>query len=61
MDLTMIDVSDLHHAAIGDEVVLIGQTAHCAIGADDHARIAGTVVYEILCGLSPRIPRIYVD
>jgi alanine racemase len=61
MDLTMIDVTDIPGAAIGDEVLLIGHSEHCSIGADDHARVAGTVVYEILCGLSPRIPRVYVE
>jgi alanine racemase len=61
MDLTMIDVTDIPEAAIGDEVLLIGRSAHCTIGADDQARIAGTIVYEILCGLSPRVPRVYVE
>ncbi len=61
MDLTMIDVTDIPEAAIGDEVLLIGRSPHCSIGADDHARLAGTIVYEILCGLSPRVPRVYVE
>jgi alanine racemase len=61
MDLTMIDATDIPQAAIGDEVLLIGRSQNCSIGADDHARVAGTVVYEILCGLSPRIPRVYVE
>jgi alanine racemase len=61
MDLTMIDVTDIPEAAIGDEVLLIGRSPHCAIGADDQARLAHTIVYEILCGLSPRVPRIYVE
>lgn len=61
MDLTMIDVTDIPDAAIGDEVLLIGRSPHCSIGADDHARLAGTIVYEILCGLSPRVPRVYVE
>jgi alanine racemase len=61
MDLTMIDVTDIPAAAIGDEVLLIGHTPHCSIGADDQARLANTITYEILCGLSPRVPRIYVE
>lgn len=61
MDLTMIDVTDIPQAAIGDEVLLIGSSPHCSIGADDQARLAGTIVYEILCGLSPRVPRVYVE
>jgi alanine racemase len=61
MDLTMIDVTGIPSAAIGDEVLLIGRTPHCSIGADDQARLANTITYEILCGLSPRVPRIYVE
>jgi alanine racemase len=61
MDLTMIDVTDIPEAAIGDEVLLIGRSEHCSIGADDQARLANTIVYEILCGLSPRVPRVYVE
>jgi alanine racemase len=61
MDLTMIDVTDIPEAAIGDEVLLIGQSSHCSVGADEHARLAGTIVYEILCGLAPRVPRVYVE
>jgi alanine racemase len=61
MDLTMIDVTDIPEAALGDEVLLVGRSSHCSVGADDHARLAGTIVYEILCGLSPRVPRIYVE
>lgn len=61
MDLTMIDVTDIPQAAIGDEVLLIGRSPHCSVGADDQARLAGTIVYEILCGLSPRVPRVYVE
>jgi alanine racemase len=61
MDLAMIDVTDIPEAAIGDEVLLIGRSPHCCIGADEHARLAGTIVYEILCSLSPRVPRVYVE
>jgi alanine racemase len=61
MDLTMIDVTDIPSTAIGDEVLLIGRTPHCSIGADDLARLSNTITYEILCGLSPRVPRIYVE
>ncbi len=61
MDLTTVDVTDIPQASIGDEVLLIGSSQHCSIGADDQARLAGTIVYEILCGLSPRVPRVYVE
>jgi alanine racemase len=61
MDLTMIDVTDIPQTAIGDEVIIIGSTEHCSVGADDQAYLANTIVYEILCGLSPRVPRVYVE
>jgi alanine racemase len=47
MNLTMIDVSGIEGVAVGDEVILLGD----GITADDHARLAGTISYEILCGV----------
>ena len=57
MDLTLVDVTRVAGAAIGDEVVLIGRSAEQEITAWDHARWADTVVYETLCNLSKRVPR----
>jgi len=56
MDLTLVDVTAIPEAAIGDEVVLIGD----GVSAGDHARWAGTIPYEILCGVSERVPRVLV-
>jgi len=61
MDLTVVDVTAIPAAKIGDEVVLIGTDATEFAGADDQARIAGTSVYEVLCGISDRVPRILID
>jgi len=61
MDLTTVDVTAVEGASIGDEVILIGASKSCAIPATEHGKHAGTIIYEILCGLSPRVPRIYVD
>lgn len=61
MDLTTIDLTDIPGAGIGDEVVLIGHQGSNFIPATEHAGFANTVVYEILCGLSPRVPRIYTE
>lgn len=61
MDLTIVDVTNIPPVHIGDEVTLIGHTESCEIPATEHAQHAGTIVYEILCGLSPRVPRIYVE
>lgn len=61
MDLTIVDVSHLPGIAIGDEAVLLGMQGGEHIGADEHARLASTSVYEILCGISDRVPRIVTD
>lgn len=58
MDLTVVDVTKIPAAAVGDEVVLIGQQGDHRITADNHARWAGTIPYEILCGIAARVPRI---
>ena len=47
MNLTMVDVSAIADVAAGDEVVLLGD----GITADEHARQAETISYEILCGI----------
>jgi alanine racemase len=47
MNLTMVDVTEIAGVAVGDEVVLLGD----GVTADDHARLAGTISYEILCGV----------
>lgn len=47
MNLTMVDVSAIGAVVVGDEVVLLGDD----ITADDHAQLAGTISYEILCGI----------
>jgi alanine racemase len=61
MDLVTVDVTDIPDAAIGDEIILIGRTEHCRIDVEEHALHTQTIPYEILCGLSPRVPRKYVD
>lgn len=60
MDLTIVDVTAIPEAAIGDEAVLLGSDAAEHFGADAHARIADTSVYEVLCGISDRVPRVVV-
>jgi len=51
------DPSD--RVAVGDDVVLLGAQGGEAIGAWEWAGRAGTISYEIVCGLSPRVPRHY--
>jgi alanine racemase len=47
MNLTIVDVTELPFVAVGDEAVVLGE----GFTAEDHARIAGTIPYEILCGI----------
>ncbi len=61
MDLTMADVTDVPDVAEGDEVVVIGVQGGASIGAEDAAVAAGTIAYELLCGIGPRVPRRYLD
>jgi alanine racemase len=58
MDLTVVDITHIPNAAPGDEVVILGEQHAQRITADDHARWAGTIPYEILCGIAARIPRV---
>jgi alanine racemase len=60
MDLTIVDVSGIDGVGIGEEVVLIGRDGDAFVGADEHAAIAGTSVYEVLCGISDRVLRVVV-
>lgn len=60
MDMTMIDVTDVPGAAPGDEVLLLGEQGGARVDADDLAARAGTISYEVLCGIGRRVPRRYV-
>ena len=57
MDLTLVDVTDLEGVAVGDEVVLLGSVDGLSVDAREHAALSDTVLYEILCGISKRVPR----
>lgn len=63
MDLTMIDVTDIPGARVGDECVALGaqQGPHGtdSIGAEEIARELGTISWEVLTSVSRRVPRFY--
>ncbi|HEY8461693.1 MAG TPA: alanine racemase [Blastocatellia bacterium] len=59
MDLTIIDVTGVPGAEVGDEVVLMGEQGGLRISAEDLAEQIGTISYEIVTGISPRAPRAY--
>jgi alanine racemase len=60
MDQLMVDCGD-NHVEAGDEVVLIGRQGGEEVGAAELAELAGTIPYEIVCGISERVPREYVE
>jgi alanine racemase len=62
MDLTTVDVTDLSaRPARGDEAVFFGRQGGARLGVDEVAAAAGTVSWEILCGVGPRMPRIILS
>jgi alanine racemase len=60
MDLTLLDVTDVQGVAQGERVTLIGEDGACAVTAEEIAKAAGTLSYEITCGISGRVPRRYL-
>ena len=61
MDQTMVDVSAIPDTVRGDEAVILGQSGERRQTADDLAAQTGTIGYEIVCAISPRVPRIYLQ
>jgi alanine racemase len=61
MDLTLVDVTDVKDASVGDEAVIIGGQGSTRISAEEVAAQIGTLSYEVTCGISDRVPRVYVQ
>ncbi|HET9408592.1 MAG TPA: alanine racemase [Candidatus Sulfotelmatobacter sp.] len=59
MDLTLVDVTGIPDVTVGDEVILLGSSDGLSVDALDHARLANSTPYEILCNISKRVPRRY--
>lgn len=57
MDWVTLDLTEVPAAAIGDKVTLIGRDGDACILAEDVAEAAGTISYEITCGIAARVPR----
>jgi alanine racemase len=60
MDVTMIDVTDVPDAAIGDVVTIYGTDGEHVRPANVIARSIGTVTSDLLCAVSQRVPRYYL-
>jgi alanine racemase len=61
MDQIVVDCGDDDSVVPGDEVVLLGRQGDEVITADDWAAMLGTISYEVVCGVGPRMPRILVN
>ena len=59
MDLTLIDVTTVPDVQLDDEVIFMGESARLAVTAEEIARTAGTLSYEVTCGIGARVPRVY--
>ena len=57
MDQFMVDVTDIPQAALGDEVILIGE----GVTVDEIAQLTGTIHYELICQLTGRVPRVRIS
>lgn len=61
MDLTMIDVTGIPNVALGEETILIGESAGLRIFIEEVAEQFGSISYEAATGVSARVPRVYVS
>lgn len=61
MDMTVVDVTGVLGVQTGDEAILIGRQGDLEITVDEVAAQAGTISYEILTGLTPRLQRMDAD
>lgn len=60
MDQFMVDVTHIPGVQPGDTVTIFGTDGEAAITADEVAEQAQTIGYELVCGIAPRVPRVYL-
>jgi alanine racemase len=61
MDLTLVDVTNVPNVKLNDEVVLLGESSGQSVTAEYLAKTAGTLSYEVTCGIGARVPRVFVE
>jgi alanine racemase len=59
MDQAMVRLDEVPEARAGDEVVLVGKQGDERITVEEIAQRWGTINYEVVCGIGPRVPRVY--
>ncbi len=60
MDYVCVDVTDVPGASVDDVVTLIGRDGDEEVGVEEMARLADTIVHDVLCGIGRRVRRVYV-
>lgn len=61
MDMCMVDITDIPSCAVGDTVTVFGHDGENFLPVEELAEKAGTISYELVCAVSPRVPRVYLD
>ncbi len=61
MDVTVVDISGVDGVSVGDAVTFFGVDGASALELDEVASVAGTISYEVLTGISPRVPRVWMN
>jgi alanine racemase len=61
MDMTVVNISTLDGVEPGDVATLVGRDGPAEISLDEVAALSGTISYEVLTGLSPRLPRVWTE
>lgn len=59
MDWTLVDVTDVPGVGVGDPVILLGRDGGQQISGEEWADKIGTINYEVFCGISKRVPRVF--
>lgn len=61
MDQSLVDITDIPEAEIGDEVTVFSDETYGGCSVDHAADLIGTISYELLCSIGTRVPRIYIE
>lgn len=59
MDWTLVDATDIEDVKVNDKVILLGNSGDTIIKAEDLAKLAETISYEITCGINSRVIKIF--
>jgi alanine racemase len=60
MDVTVVDISQVAGVEVGDQVTFFGRDGSKSLGLEEVSSVAGTIGYEVLTGISPRVSRVWI-